>query len=762
MERKRKIFVALGIAVGSVALVAGTLAVLNSSFAQKNYIAARLSERGIDAQFRELHFGWLFSDKFSARGAKLAFPNGEILKIEQFDAHHDGLAKIFAGEPSFRKISCKNLTLDDAHGRRKLALSVFADEAGADFKTVPTPSENEKFSRGTTRPFRLHAKNFRAETVPAAEIGTVPVAAGPTEKISFAAGTTAPESRGAKTLVAGSIDGDFVGVEPLSFVGEIRGDLAALLAQPIFSRFNNVAAGTFLLRGEGRKAQLKLDGLRSRVGNFEVATMNLSLKRDAAKTRDGDATATLGAEIFGRKKRKSSAEVRFSHLEISADGAEILGELRAKTLYAADLAQACLYFRGASELSASARAVNVLSGDVSGAANAVPAPRDASANAVSANVASAKSDVPAENAATEIASAETVPAETVPAKTAAAETVPAKIAFVETVSADASGAAAGADASPRVAFWRGFRGRLDFAVEKVILANNELGAHRGVVSVDDTSLALESASASFYGGTVRSAWRLDFSRVAPNYRFAAENSGAGVELHRFVPALRSRKNAPLEGKFDFSVDLSAAASAPSLLANTLVAEFSAKNSAPGRVRIFRADDKKIRLAGNLVRLGGSLAKMLGSVAGGIDSRAERLSESFEILQKTLSDFAFSKLELEGEFRAGEALVCRRVELCGDELRVHGNGRLRPVDGKKLGRWPVKISAKAEARGELGDAFDALGVSRGNGPVSGAAARDKFRFVRDFSFTGTLDGASDDFWKSVRDAVAGKDSRGARD
>lgn len=726
MERKRKIFVALGIAVGFVALAAGTLVVLNSSFAQKNYIAARLCERGIDAQFRELHFGWLFSDKFSARGAKLAFPNGEILKIEQFDAHHDGLAKIFAGEPSFRKISCKNLTLDDAHGRRKLALSVFADEAGADFKTVPTPSENEKFSRGTTRPFRLHAKNFRAETVPAAEIGTVPVAAG----------TTAPESRGAKTLAAGSIDSDFVGVEPLSFVGEIRGDLAALLAQPIFSRFNNVAAGTFLLRGEGRKAQLKLDGLRSRVGNFEVATMNLSLKRDAAKTHDGDATATLGAEIFGRKKRKSSAEVRFSRLEISADGAEILGELRAKTLYAADLAQACLYFRGASELSASARAVNVLSGDVSGAANAVPA-----------NTASAKSDVSAENAAPEIASVETVPVETVPA---------------ETVPADASGAAAGTDASPRVAFWRGFRGRLDFAVEKVILANNELGAHRGVVSADDTSLALESASASFYGGTVRSAWRLDFSRAAPNYRFAAENSGAGVELHRFVPALRSRKNAPLEGKFDFSVDLSAAASAPSLLANTLVAEFSAKNSAPGRVRIFRADDKKIRLAGNLVRLGGSLAKMLGSVAGGIDSRAERLSESFEILQKTLSDFAFSKLELEGEFRAGEALVCRRVELCGDELRVHGNGRLRPVDGKKLGRWPVKISAKAEARGELGDAFDALGVSRGNGPVNGAAARDKFRFVRDFSFTGTLDGASDDFWKSVRDAVAGKDSRGARD
>lgn len=751
MERKRKIFVALGIAVVSVALAAGTLAVLNSSFAQKNYIAARLCERGIDAQFRELHFGWLFSDKFSARGAKLAFPNGEILKIEQFDAHHDGLAKIFAGEPSFRKISCKNLTLDDAHGRRKLALSVFADEAGADFKTVPTPSENEKFSRGTTRPFRLHAKNFRAETVSVAEIGTVPVAAGTTEKISFAAGTTAPESRGAKTLATGSIDGDFVGVEPLSFVGEIRGDLAALLAQPIFSRFNNVAAGTFLLRGEGRKAQLKLDGLRSRVGNFEVATMNLSLKRDTAKTRDGDATATLGAEIFGRKKRKSSAEVRFSRLEISADGAEILGELRAKTLYAADLAQACLYFRGASELSASARAVNVLSGDVSGAANAVPA-----------NTVGAKSDVPAENAAIEIASAEPVPAETVPAKTAAAETVPAKIASVETVSADASGAAAGADASLRVAFWRGFRGRLDFAVEKVILANNELGAHRGVVSADDTSLALESASASFYGGTVRSAWRLDFSRVAPNYRFAAKNSGAGVELHRFVPALRSRKNAPLEGKFDFSVDLSAAASAPSLLANTLVAEFSAKNSAPGRVRIFRADDKKIRLAGNLVRLGGSLAKMLGSVAGGIDSRAERLSESFEILQKTLSDFAFSKLELEGEFRAGEALVCRRVELCGDELRVHGTGRLRPVDGKKLGRWPVKISAKAEARGELGDAFDTLGVSRGNGPVSGAAARDKFRFVRDFSFTGTLDGASDDFWKSVRDAVAGKDSRGARD
>ena len=680
MTKKQKIALA-AVPAAALVLAAGTLAVLNSPAAQRNYVVSQLRERGIDARFDEVNFGWIFSDKIELRGAEFTLPHGERLRIDDFSAHHNGLRALFSRKPELRKISCKNATLDDADGRRKFALSARADALGADFSERADAPATFTAPGGCSRRFLANAKNF---------------------SVTDAAG---------RTLVAGTLSGEFAGAEPLALTGTLGGELSALLAQPIFADFNNVAAGAFALNADGNSAEIALAGLRSRAGNSRVHEMKFNLARGE------NATLALGAEILGAEKRVSRATLDFAELQIGRAGAAFAGTLRAQTLVAEDIAAAFALFRAPEKIFSE-----------------IPAETPAVAGTLKA----AESEKIAKTAETAKA-AETAKTETADAGTprGAAEISPREEA----------------PRAPAVPFWNGLRGTLDFAVENLVLAENELGAHAGMLEFADSAIVLESSSETFYGGALRNAARLEFSIFPPNYRLAAESVGAGVAVQRFVPALRDAESAALEGNFDFRIQLSAKADVPARLGDAPEIQFFAENSAPGRLRIFEADSKKLRRAGTLVRLGGGLAKMLGGAARNVDARAERFAENVETLEKTLGDFAFTRLALAGEFAAG-TLFCRKIELAGDELRLRGNAELRPLADREFSRWPLAVSACTEARGALLRTFADFGIAAENAPQSAGTAED-FAFVRDIEFAGTARKAADDFWKSVRDSAFGR-------
>lgn len=676
MTKKQKIALA-AVPAAALVLAAGTLAVLNSPAAQRNYVVSQLRERGIDARFDEVNFGWIFSDKIELRGAEFTLPHGERLRIGDFSAHHNGLRALFSRKPELRKISCKNATLDDADGRRKFALSARADALGADFSERADAPATFTAPGGRSRRFLASAKNF---------------------SVTDAAG---------RTLAAGTLAGEFAGAEPLALTGTLGGELSALLAQPIFADFNNVAAGAFALNADGNSAEIALAGLRSRAGNSRVREMKFNLARGET------ATLALGAEILGAEKRVSRATLDFAELQIGRAGAAFAGTLRAQTLVAEDIAAVFALFRSPEKIFSE-----------------IPA------------------EIPATAGTPKAAKSEKI-AKTAEAVKAAETANAAEKAKTET-------ADAGTPHAPAVPFWNGLRGTIDFAVENLVLAENELGAHAGTLEFADTAIALESASETFYGGALRNAARLEFSIFPPNYRLAAESAGAGVAVQRFVPALRDAESAALEGHFDFRIQLSAKADVPARLGDAPEIQFFAENSAPGRLRIFEADSKKLRRAGTLVRLGGGLAKMLGGAARNVDARAERFAENVETLEKTLGDFAFTRLALAGEFAAG-TLFCRKIELAGDELRLRGNAELRPLADREFSRWPLAVSARTEARGALLRAFadfGIAGIAAENAPHNAGTAED-FAFVRDIEFAGTVRKAADDFWKSVRDSAFGR-------
>lgn len=688
-RRFGKFLLFLSLVAGALAVAAGVaLIVFCDADFRRERLVRFLRERGVEASFEELSFGVVFSDSIRARGVSLVLPDGSRIRVEKFSAAHNGTLGLFSGEPSFRDFSCTGFALDDARGRRRFGFSFDAEEISAAFRPL---APIETFTRGEPLPFSVSAKNFRAR----------------------AAG---------REIAVGDVSGDFRGAEPISLSGKIRGDFAALMAQPAFSKFDNVAAGAFTFEGSGRSANLRLENLRSRYGGIEIPEISVSAARGE------NATGTLGVELSG-DGGKSSAKIRFSRLEFGGGRVDFTAEADAETLVAADILRAALLFRRPKS------ALPQRSRRASGAPS-VSVPAAAAETARLASAPSRRERVPAAASAPDARPARE--------RSAAAETPPPPSAV------DAR--------APKAAFWHGVSGSADFRVRRVVFPRNEIGEHAGVLRVSDDSVEVEYRVPHFYEGSADGRVAIAFSPAPPHYRLAGSTSGAAVELHRVVPALRARDPAPVLGKFDFSAGISAAADEPERLEDSLRLDFSLKNAGPGRVRIFNAKSKKIRLAGDVVRISGDLANLLGGLTRNLEPRASRLADVFGKLKAALTDFSYSEMRVEGEYRAGGDLSCRRFDVRGDEVRLCGVGGVRPVVGEPSDRWPIEFVATAFVRGGLADALRELGVLRG----AGTPDADGFVELRRFAYAGSAERASEKFFETLMDAAAGRDVRDADD
>lgn len=658
---------------------AGTLIVLNNASVQRFWVTGILEKQGIDAHFDALHFDFLISDRISLSGASVTFPDGTRLRVENFSARHNGTRGLFSGTPSFRDFSCEGFSLDDARGRRQLAFSASAKQLGADF--IPW-APLEKFTLGSPLAWSFFAEELRV-------------------------------SRAGARIAEGDVRGDFVGAEPLSLSGNVCGDFAALMAQPFFSKINNVAAGTFELSGQGKSARLSLKDLRSRYGEIEISALNFSAKRG------GGTTGTLSAELLG--KQKSCAEIDFSHLAFGEGQLIFSGKMRAETLVVSDILHAVLLFRGWTN-----SAMPEKSAPESSVRPAVPKGVPASG-------------IPAETASGAVAgNPMSVPASAVPGVKTDAE----KIVSVP------------ATESPAEALWSGVSGTMDFCAERVVFPENEFGEHLGRFSVNEKCIELQYTLPELYSGGASGAFTLDFSKKSPHYRFGGALAGRGIEIHQVIPALRSRNPAPIEGRFDLDFRLSADADLPEHLERSFAADFGVKNVGSGRVRIFNADSKKIRLAGDVLKIGGSLAGMFGGLTRNLEPRAASLAKAAGFVKDLLTDFSYAELSALGHYRAGGDLVCEDFGLVGKDLKIRGNAALRPLAGEAPEFWPLKFSAQPEVCGDLAEALRVLGVLRGTATPDA----DRFVAARKLEFSGTAATGSERFFEDLMDAASGRKIR----
>lgn len=645
----------------------GTLFLLNNADFQKFWVERILKQQGVDAHFEEFHFDFLISDKIFLRGGNIALPDGKRIRIEHFSARHNGTRGLFSGEPSFRDFSCEGFSLDDGRGRRLFGFSARAKSIEASF----LPWEPiEKFTLGTPVSWVFSARELLISAV-------------------------------GKKIAEGSVRGEFFGAEPLSLSGRIRGDFAALLEQPVFSKINNVATGNFEVEGKGRAAELVLSDLRSRYGHIGISEIRLSA------TRGRGSTGTLDVEISGEEK--SRASIRFSHLAFGDGRLIFSGETVAQTLVVSDAIDVGLLFRGWRNPPRMH----------------LPDSAEYSLPPVSENHARVSfSEIPPDGNA-----------DLKKKNESAAHVVPVKKL-----------------SSEEFAFWHGVSGTMDFHADRVVFPKNRFGLHRGTFSVSDTCMEIKYTIPEFFDGKIAAQYALTFSSAEPQYRLSASLTGEALELYRLIPALRSRNPAPLEGRFNAELTASATANLPENLEKNLDFRFGLKSVHGGRVRIFNADSKKIRLAGDILRIGGNLAGMLGGLTRNIEPGAANLASSAEIVKNALTDFSYSVLNVRGNYRVGGDLILERLDLLGDLLNISGTAAVRPLADVSPEEWPIRFSAKTQVRGALAEALTEFGALRKD-EMPGAGG---FFNLREFAFSGTLRDSSEKFFENLIDAASGRD------
>lgn len=656
--------------------------VVCSELTQRIWVTRILREQGIEAHFKSLSFGVWFSDEIHAEGVEFTFPKGERIRVEKFSAKHNGTRGLFSGTPSFRDFSCRGFSLDDKRGRRKIRFSCDAKEISASF----LPWEPiAKFTLGSPMTFSVRADEFKIYD-------------------------------GGKILAQGSLNGDFLGAEPIALSGKISGDFSAVMAQPALETVNNVAAGTFELQGQGRTAQLHLRDLRSRYGDIEIPALSFFAERG-----DG-VTGTLRTTLVGESSEMSSARVHFSHLKFG-DGQLIFdGETEAETLIVSDIFYASMLFRGWGGMTP----VELLPAAKKyfPETQTTALPRFPKGPKKKPSPVAPKSPVPAKSEPSLISPP--IRPQTLP---------PAPIA--------------------EKAFWHGISGKMDFRAKRVVFPSNELGAHHGKFSASEKALAAEVEAEEFYGGNTQGKLSLTFENKSPAYRLTATLEGDKVELHNVFPILRESSQKPIEGTFHYAARISAAADKPENLEQSLSAEFSLKSSAPGTVRVFNAESKNVRLAENLVRLGSGLSSMLGKLSRNIEPRATRFADAFDTLKTALTDFRYDKIFAVGGYRAGGDIYCSLFQIDGEMLRVSGRGGVRPIAGELPQHYPLKLSAEIFARGDAEEALGVIGII----PEGGERSEDGFVLAKQVEFTGTAAEVSANLWDALKNAASGKsDSR----
>lgn len=629
-----------------------------------------------------------------------------ILKQQNLHAHfeHISIGLLFSD-----KISVKRATLDLPNGCRVSIENFSAKHNGIHGLFTGTPSFRNLMCEGLGFDDARGRRQFGFSCF-AQEINASFRPIDPIEK--YSRGSPLPFSIDArkllvtakgKTLAQGNISGLFLGVEPIVMNGKIHGDFAALIAQPVFTHLNNVASGSFILHGKGDTIYFALHNLHSRRGSIRIPALDVVAKREKKSA------GTLHVELFGEKR--STLNIDFSHLEFGDGEFEFRGKAVADTLVVADIARTGMLFRGWSTKRTEQPVVPARTPSVAPPLVAMPQP-----------------DKP--------------PHPTSKPPPESPDPLPGFFTREREF----------------LAFWHGVAGELEFSAKRVILPSNTIGAHQGKLSITGKAITLNISVPEFYSGTVETEGSLCFEKSSPHYRLHGTTKGTHIALHNVFPLFRSGENVPVEGKFNFLMTLNSDADAPENLEKNLRANFSIWNSEPGRIRIFDANSKKVKLAGEINKVSGKLVNMLSGLTRNIEPRAVEIAEGFISLQEALSNFAYSHLQLTGEYNTGGKLHCNNFSVIGENVSISGQGDIRPIAGEIPSRWPIEIRTDISTRGRIADALKKLMLLNPKSQPDAAG----FIPTQKFDFSGKAEDISEKFLETLRDASTGKKIQGEKD
>ncbi len=478
-----------------------------------------------------------------------------------------------------------------------------------------------------------------------------------------------------RRLLSGDLYLNFSGRELVTLRGELAGDLGGISSQALLAPVVNIGGGTLEMHGGwdalNRMTKLEIDcrNLRSR-GSEPVVLDGLRWVCEHNAGADGGTAARLQMTLEGSER--SYADLRFSKLDWDwrEKKADFDAVMNAEKIVVED-------WMRLAEMLVPAKGVAAVA--VVKSAEKITAARNTTADTFETGAFAAPSKTPV------------APPVSVPQSSEKSAQTQAVAARPKTARAELP--------------WEGLTGRLQFRIDECVVPENRIHDIAGTLELAPKRGEIIVGSNAFFGGTLKSKTVLEARDATASYFAKTRISVKDSRLHEAVPALRTENPPVVEGMFN--LELSAEALAPSLA--TLTRHVSAEASLlgrDGRIRIFAADNAKLRNVGEWVRVGGSVAELVGAFGG---KKLRRTAKAFNRLREYLERFPFNQQEIRLRYKAGEPIVCEKFLLRNELLKITGQGEIAYSEGVPIQDTPLAMRARLDARGELEELMATLGV-----------------------------------------------------
>ncbi len=476
-----------------------------------------------------------------------------------------------------------------------------------------------------------------------------------------------------RRLASGDLYLNFSGRELVTLRGELEGDLGGICSQALLAPVGNIGGGTLEVHGgwdalkQITKLEINCRNLRSR-GPDPVALDGLRWVCEHNAGTDSNAVARLQMTLEGSER--SYADLCFSKLDWNRreKKTDFDAVMTAEKIVAEDLMRLA-------EMLSPAKSVVAVAAVKS--AEKITASRSASADVFGEKSPAAPSKTPNAQVASVPQSA---------GKSATSQYVAAPPGTVR----------------PKLP-WEGVTGRLQFRIDECVVPENRIRDIAGSLQLDPKRGEIIVGCDTFFGGTLKSKTVLEARDAAcfAKTKIVVKDS----RLYEAVPALRAENPPVVEGMFN--LELSAESLAPSL--ETLARHVSAEAhliGRDGRIRIFSADNAKLRNVGEWARVGGSVAELVGAFGG---KKLRRTVKAANRLREYLENFPFEQQELRLRYKAGEPIVCEKFLLRNELLKITGQGEIAYSEGVPIQDAPLAMRARLDARGELEELMTTLGI-----------------------------------------------------
>ena len=269
------------------------------------------------------------------------------------------------------------------------------------------------------------------------------------------------------------------------------------------------------------------------------------------------------------------------------------------------------------------------------------------------------------------------------------------------------------DAEP---VWAGHTGTLEARLGLGTLGELRAENVTLLATLDPEVAKVASLTGTVLGGTLVGEGTLAFNRTAARGPYVLAGNGrlAGADLAQVGKAIPGMEG-NLEGKLDARLRAASWGQVTGRLAPNLALEADV-DSAGGRARLPRSAAAISEQAGEIADIGLGVAALTAAFGKGKDAeRAARvalIAQTLRELQKAVTDYRFTKLELRATRQPDGTLRVAKLETAGEALGFRLSGAISPRPGAGMADWPLDFAAEVRGGGILGQNFTTLGYDAG--------------------------------------------------